>query len=376
MVSKETIEALYKRYLNNDISEEELEQFVQMLHTPEDELTVSSLMDGTWHEMFETKKSAVIPIYKLGWYRVVAAVIIILMLSAGGYFYFKNGNPQKQIAKTDTQEERFKNDIPPGNNNATLILSNGEKIILDSTISGRLARQGNVNVEKLGNGQITYNTTSGSNTALYNTLVNPRGAKPVYLQLVDGSKIWLNTESSLHYPTAFVGKERKVEITGEAYFEVAFNPAMPFKVSKGDAEVQVLGTHFNVNTYNNEDFIKVTLLEGSVKVKTTNDNGLLKPGQQARIRGDGTMEIIKDADIDEVMAWKNGQFIFRDASIETIMKQAARSYDADVVYEGKIPGRFVAEIPRDVQMSSLLHILELTDRVHFKIDGKKITVMP
>jgi len=376
MASKETIETLYKRYLNNDISEEELEQFVQMLHTPEDELTVSSLMDGTWHEMFEIKKPAVIPIYKYAWYRVAAAAIVILMLSAGGYFYFKNGNSQQQTAKTETHQERFKNDIAPGNNNATLILANGEKIILDSAVHGRLARQGNVNVEKLSNGQITYNATEGSNTELYNTLVIPRGSKPAYLQLADGSKVWLNAESSLHYPTAFAGKERKVEITGEAYFEVAYNPAMPFKVSKGDAEVQVLGTHFNVNTYKDEDLIKVTLLEGSVKVKTINGNGLLKPGQQARISNDGTMEIISNADIDEVMAWKNGQFKFRDASIETIMKQAARWYDADIVYEGKISGHFVAEIPRGVQMSKLLHILELTERVHFKIDGKKVTVMP
>jgi len=309
------------------------------------------------------------------WKRVAAAAVILLLLSVGGYFYFNNS--EKQIAKTETQQQRFKNDVTaPGRANATVTLIDGKTVALDSFANGTLATQGNVRVIKTADGKIIYQPSSnGSQTTLqYNTLSNPKGSKVIDMTLGDGSRVWLNAGSSVTYPVAFSGNERKVKITGEAYFEVAHNAAMPFKIQKGEAEVTVLGTHFNINAYDDEDAIRVTLLEGSVKTSIGNgQSATLIPGQQAQITSD--IKVVNNIDIEQVMGWKNGKFVFGESmGLTEIMRQVSRWYDVDIEYNTNINQSFGGSISREVNVSKVLEKFELTGRVHFVIEGRKVTV--
>ena len=310
---------------------------------------------------------------KIGWIRWAAAAAVLLLLGTGYYFF----TPQKVLKGVAGIQQPKTHDIaPPNTVNAVLTLSNGQKIILDSTGNGTVAMQGAVNVIKMADGQIAYQGTS--NDIEYNTLSNPRGSKVISLTLADGSKVWLNAESSLKYPTAFAGNERKVEVTGEAYFEVAHNAHMPFTVSKGETRVQVLGTHFNVNAYDDESSVNVTLLEGSVSLTTINKQQptLIKPGEQASIDENGRIHLSDKVDMEEVMAWKNGLFSYKGADIETIMRQISRWYNVDVVFEKPVKEKFYAEAPRNTSVLALLKMLEATKAVHFKIGEKTISVMP
>ena len=171
-------------------------------------------------------------------------------------------------------------------------------------------------------------------------------------------------------------KERRVEITGEAYLEVSKNRDKPFIVTVNNAEVQVLGTHFNINSYNDEDDVKTTLLEGSVKFVNGGNANILKPGQQSQLTKDGAVKVVSDVDVDKVVAWKNGFFHFESAGIETIMRQLSRWYDVEIEYKGKTDDLFIAEMRRNIKLSDALKALELTGRVRFEIEGKKIIVMP
>jgi ferric-dicitrate binding protein FerR (iron transport regulator) len=211
----------------------------------------------------------------------------------------------------------------------------------------------------------------------FNTLSNPRGSKVINMMLADGSRVWLNAGSSITYPVAFVGNKRNVNIDGEAYFEIAHDASTPFIVSKGDMNVTVLGTHFNVNAYDDENDIKVTLLEGSVNVSTKYEvKGVkIKPGEQAIVNTKHEVRTMKDADVEQVIAWKNGYFNFKDADIVSIMRQVEKWYDVEVVYEQRTDKVFIAEIPRTVNAGDFFKILEATGWVRFKIEGKKITVL-
>jgi len=310
------------------------------------------------------------------WKSIAVAACITLLLATGAYFIFMN-KPQQQIAKTEKQQQRFKNDVTaPGKAHATITLTNGKTVALDSFANGTLATQGNVRVIKTADGKIIYQPSSnGSKTTLqYNILSNPKGSRVIDMTLADGSRVWLNAGSSVTYPIAFMGNERKVEITGEAYFEVAHNTAMPFKVQKGEAEITVLGTHFNINAYDDEDAIRVTLLEGSVKTSIGNgQSATLKPGQQAQITSD--IKVVNNIDIEQVMAWKNGKFVFGESmGLKEIMRQVSRWYDVDIEYDSHINQSFGGSISREVNVSKVLEKFELTGRVHFSIQGRKITV--
>ena len=304
-------------------------------------------------------------------HRRAAAMLIFVLLGTGAFWVFYKA-PEKQIAST--QQQRFKNDVAPGKNAAVLTLAGGQKIVLDSTARGAISKQGNTTIINT-NGQLVYSELQKKPTAiLYNTLTTGRGNQ-YQLVLPDGSKVWLNAASSITYPSAFTGTERKVAITGEAYFEIAKYENRPFIVEKNEVRILVLGTHFNVNTYDDEEAQKITLLEGSVKVAIGARSCLLRPGQQAILSGgNAPVKVIDDPNIDEVMAWKNGAFKFNNATIESIMHQVIRWYDVDVVYDTKVSQHFIANVARDVPVSELLKLLELTDQVHFKIDGKKITI--
>jgi ferric-dicitrate binding protein FerR (iron transport regulator) len=302
--------------------------------------------------------------------RWAAAAVFILVLSAGTYYLFNR--PARLPATTGIAAE--KNDVAPGGDKAVLTLANGSTITLDSAHNGALAQQGNATVVKKNNGQLAYNTQNEKPTeVLYNTLTTPRGGQ-YQLVLPDGSKVWLNAASSIRYPTAFAGKERKIEITGEAYFEVAKNTGIPFIVKTNGMEVKVLGTHFNVNAYDDEAVIKTTLLEGVVEVTKDAATALLKPGQQSQLTKLGKINVMDNADVEEAVAWKEGNFYFKDADIQAIMRQVARWYDVEIVYEGRIPeGHFVGRPSRSLTAAQMLKIVEYSG-VKIRIEGKKIIV--
>ena len=312
------------------------------------------------------------PLIHMKWFRWSAAAAIIIILSTWSFFVLRNSKTTTPTVSQPTQKERFRNDVAPGQEGAILTLSNGNTIILDSTDNGSLALQGSTEIIKR-NGQIEYANPGNSSEVVYNTMTTPNG-RQYSLVLADGSKVWLNAASSITFPTAFISTERRVTITGEAYFEIAHKNDMPFIVQKGEMSVQVLGTHFNINSYD-EQSINVTLLEGSVKVSKGNESSLIKPGQQAQLQNDN-IKLINKADITAVMAWKNGLFSFNATDIGSLMRQLSRWYDVDVVYDKKINELFYADIPRNTNLSDALKALELTGKVRFEINGKKIIVIP
>ena len=302
----------------------------------------------------------------------VAALFIGVLLST--YFIYTSNSADPKDLASDGSNVKPSNDIaPPTMVRATLKLADGSTVYLDDHVNGTLARQGGIEIRRNEGGGIIY-SGAASDTINMNTLSLPKGSKPIRLVLSDGSLVWLNAASSITYPTAFVGQERRVSITGEAYFEVSENKVMPFFVEHNQMLVKVLGTHFNVNAYENEANIKVTLLEGMVDVGDGSMTKRLAPGQQASI-SKRTISVEAAVDTEEVMAWKNGQFYFGGSDIRSIMNQIERYYDVEVEFRDEVPYRFVAKISRDVNVSAFLQKLELTNLIHFKIEGKKIIVM-
>jgi ferric-dicitrate binding protein FerR (iron transport regulator) len=322
---------------------------------------------------------------------VAAAVLILLATGGGGWLFFKHSTG-KDMARhiSPRQKTAGDHDIAPGGDKAVLTLADGSTIDLNATNNGVVGRQGNSRIVKLSGGRLAYQTATGekspatSGVVAYNTIATPRGGQ-YQLVLPDGSKVWLNAASSLRYPTAFSGKERVVELKGEAYFEIAhFSPEsrhgkMPFRVHvvpvSGDqgVDVQVLGTHFNVMAYTDEQSINTTLLEGAVKLSKGEKEVLIRPGEQARSNNTNGFKVAP-ADVEEAVAWKNGVFRFNEATIEEVMRQISRWYDVEVVYVNDAPkDLFRGEIYRNVSVSKVLKVLEASG-VHFTVDGKKILV--
>lgn len=305
------------------------------------------------------------------WKRIAVAAAIILFIGAGTYYFVKN-NGQKAIAKPNDTVATM-NDVPPGGNKAILTLADNTSIVLDNAQNGTLAKQGAVTVIKLNDGQISYKG-NGNDKLMYNTITTPRGGQ-YQLILADGSKVWLNAASSLKFPNAFPGSERKVELTGEGYFEVAHDASRPFHVITGKMDVQVLGTHFNVNAYNDENAIRATLLQGSIKVSEGQQSVTIKPGEQA-IEQQSGLKVIGDVNLEETIAWKNGSFQFNNTDMAMVMRQIGRWYDVDVSYPKGIPAdKYWGSILRDQNLSDVLKVLKESG-AHFKIEGKKIIVTP
>jgi ferric-dicitrate binding protein FerR (iron transport regulator) len=334
---------------------------------------VSSKLFKAIHDKIDSeskgKKRRVIPLKRIA---IAASVIGLLLISV---LLLNDKIGKKETAKAETNHQRFKNDVSPGGDKATLILADGSTIVLDETQNGTIAQQGNSKIIKL-DGKLSYDPTNkNSREIVYNTISTPKGGQ-YQLELPDGSQVWLNATSSIHFPTSFTGTERRIEITGEAYFEIAKNPNMPFIVTVSNSEVQVLGTHFNINAYNDEDNVKTTLLEGSVRFVNDGSINILKPGQQAQLTKEGTTKVVSDVNVDNVVAWKNGMFDFENASIETVMRQLSRWYDVEIEYKGKTDDLFIAEMRRNIKLSDALKALELTGKVKFDIQDKKIIVMP
>lgn len=317
-------------------------------------------------------------ILSIGWLRrTVAAAVIILIVTAGVYFLLNKKNT-REIAQTGEQRN-LKNDIAPGTNRAMLILSNGSSITLDSVGAGTIARQGAVSISKTDSGKLSYSKVNEpSAEVFYNVLTTPRGGQ-YQLELPDGSRVWLNAASSIKYPTVFKGRERKVTVTGEAYFEVFRNASMPFKVDiDGKAAVEVLGTHFNINAYEDEREIRTTLLEGAVKMTTGDGQSqTLKPGEQARmntVESHSPFTIDHSPDLDGVMAWKNGEIALSAVTVNEVMRQISRWYDVDVQFSGQVkPRSFNGLIDRNVPLSTVLSVLSAYG-IKSRLDGKTLTI--
>lgn len=307
------------------------------------------------------------------WPRIAAAASILAFLSVGAYFLSHKQPYQYKIAQMPIP------DIAPGGNKAILTLSNGRRIVLTNAQNGKIAQEGNMIISKTADGQIVYNASAKthSNEIAYNTIVTPKGGL-FKIILPDGTKVSLNAVSSLRFPTTFNGKNRKVELTGEAYFEVVHNSASPFKVVAAGQLVEDIGTHFNINAYSDEAVVKTTLLEGSVKVTAQNQQVILKPGQQSQIKiglVSQSIDIVNDADTEEAVAWKDGLFEFKRASVKQVMYTAARWYDLDVIYADKIPDiKITGRISRNVNLSGLINLLQF-EGLELKIEGKTITVL-
>lgn len=389
----ENILAIIEKYHTGSATTEEMRQLNEWYHSFDDtevelltDKTEVQLSDGIKQRLISTLRDAPVhPVnrFRRTWY-AAAAVILLLLISAGVYRIIIHDRDDTKLVKTDQKAVMGIADLAPGGNKAVLKLADGSAIILDSAANGMISKQGHISVEKLSNGEIVY-TVGGKqinpdDATFYNTISTPRGGQ-YQVTLSDGTKVWLNAASSIRFPVFFTGNERKVIITGEAYFEVAKNLSKPFKVKTSTAEIEVLGTHFNVNAYEDEAAVKTTLLEGLVKVSSPvaiggSSSRFLQPGQQAGITKDGAIAVQTHADTEEALAWKNGRFQFKSADVKSIFRQISRWYDVDVIYKGNVNLHFTGQLKRDEYVSKVFEKLALTGEVHFKIEGKKIIVSP
>lgn len=314
------------------------------------------------------------------WYQVGVAASILAMLTVGLYFY-TNRTIDTQLVLSESQNIKEKSIIKPGGDKAVLTLSDGSKIILEDAKKGLLANQAGVSIQKTADGELLYSFAKNLNSVsealpedvIYNKIETPFGGK-YQINLPDGSKVWLNSASTLRFPALFSGNTREVELNGEAYFDVAKNPNKPFKVITKDQIVEVLGTQFNINSYSDEETFKTTLIEGSVKIIYKDRVVLLSPGQQFQPNMKSSKVI--EADTEEVTAWKNGYFLFKDEDIRSIMRKISRWYNVEVNYSGNIPDvGFGGNISRSKDINEVLNVLQLTNAVHFKVEERRITVM-
>ncbi|WP_299286027.1 FecR family protein [uncultured Mucilaginibacter sp.] len=320
-------------------------------------------------------QSLAVKLYRKTWFKVAASLLIFLTV---GLIFFNRQFSQPVVGKRYVKHENTAV-ILPGSTKATLTTANGEVLVLEQAANGLIAKSGNIKVLKTHSGQIVYNLRdqkqlSSIQQVSYNTLTTPKGGE-YQVVLADGTKIWLNAASSITYPTAFNGKERRIKLIGEAYFEVAKDARKPFYVNTANGQIMVLGTHFNISAYPDDEVTSTTLLEGAVQVTKNQSSSLLKPGQQASISRGSDYISIAEAKIDEVMAWKNGYFIFDEDNIADIMKKVSRWYDVDVQYHGLINDqKFGGTFHRSKSIVELLHYLEKIGNIHFLITGRRITV--
>jgi transmembrane sensor len=394
---EQTIAELLDKYLGNTLTDADRSDLAERLRMPETRAELELLIDAQFHNdnrgglsapgqgdaQFERLLRAItadaaetgtadlprIRPRRLFLRRIAVAASILLVLGASGWFFFVHPRQEPPAIAAAT--------IPPGTNRATLTLSNGNKIILDSAATGLLATQDNTTIHKAGSAALTYSpSATGAGPLVYNTLSTPRGGW-YQLRLPDGTKVWLNAASSITYPVAFRGKERSVSINGEAYFAVAPNKSMPFIVHTPQSAAIVLGTEFNINAYADEKDIRTTLVSGAVKFNAGDSEKLLRPGQQTIFDPLTHALDVEETDVEQAIAWKNGRFEFEHSDLAAIMRQISRWYDMDISYEtDKYDGaRFGGGLSRNLNLSYTLRLLE-TGGVHYKIGAKKIIIIP
>lgn len=379
-------QSLLDKYRKNEISAGELSALTEAVNAGAyDEAVKASILgslESTKQQWDETRKKVVwgeilrqmeaeAPVRRLmpekrKWMAAAAAVLVILTIGWYTVNRLKTGPVREdQVAVQD---------ITAGKSGAVLMLANGSKVVLDTAGNGTVASQAGVDIV-LNNGALAYEHSATDETAAeaLNTVLTPRG-RQFSIVLPDGSKVWINAESSLRFPVRFSGKERQVQLTGEAYFEVAENPSKPFKVLvNGKTEVLVLGTSFNINAYADQPQAKATLITGKVNIRSGKAAAILIPGQEARIAGDIT--VVDDADINKAIAWKNGAFDFNNTTIEELATQLERWYDIEVTYDqhiSQIP--FGGKISRKVSLKTLVRLMDGTGLSFRLVEGRKLMI--
>jgi transmembrane sensor len=384
MLTKEEFVLLYEKYDTGQCTPAEIE----LLNNYQDGLY---LLDDNWEDTAEEKQivhdriwqrlkqSRNLPIKKsknYTWLKVAAILLVTLSIGIG---FVKYQHSKIQQAFTQLTPANKQLQILPGSNKAFLTTADGKTITLTDAKNGQLATQAGMQVNKTKDGMLVYqvanaNTTQTDPNAV-NIITTPRGGQYMVI-LADGTKVWLNSVSSLRYPVAFNGNTRSVELTGEGYFEVAKNKQKPFIVKANGNNVEVLGTHFDISAYSDDKAVTTTLLEGSVRLSKGGVTTMLIPGQKG-VSVNGRADInVQDADTEQAIAWKNGLFFFKNTDIRTIMKQASRWYDVDVDFLDNLKDQeFGGKISKYKDISELMHNLELTGTIHFKVEGRRITVM-
>ncbi|MEJ2880416.1 FecR family protein [Pedobacter sp. GR22-6] len=384
-MTQEQIDLLSQKIADQSISDEELQEYYSWLIS-DDQLPLEvsnavskeelqkriylNIATKANFKLIEPKKQTQL------WPKIVAIAAAVATIVVGAYFfnYHKDSQNTQNISST--------NDVAPGKQGATLTLANGKKIRLSDAANGELARQAGVKVTKLASGQLVYELESssavGTDLAAVNTLSTAKG-ETYRLRLPDGSLVWLNAASSLTYSAGLLeGGVRKIKLAGEGYFEVAKDKEHPFVVSTGKQDIEVLGTHFNVNSYTDEQVVRTTLLEGSVRLNAFGSQGerkglVLKPGQQALMWDDRFL--LKEIDPDVAVAWVNNKFIFEDTDVRTIMRMLERWYNVEVIYQGPVPtDNLGGSVSRFDNISSVLKILEAAGDIHFRLEGRKLYV--
>lgn len=383
-MNKQEILKLIHKYNTGNCTEDEI-YLLETWYLRQDKLYHKELdIDKIEHDLDLVYKDLPKPKVKVVWWtRVAAAAVVILGLCVGLYnYYFKYSGSDVE------QTSVYSNDVSPGGNKAVLTLDNGQTIYLDSTKHGVIV---NTNLTYDDGSAVKLSTNNSENSKLL-TMQTPRGGQ-YQLVLPDGTKVWLNAGSSLKFPSTFTRlKERRVELNGEAYFEVAKvfldkgikhkKQRMPFIVKTTLQEVEVLGTHINVSAYSDEPITATTLIEGIVKVSSRNAFAekkgsrpvILKPAEQAGTDNQGYL-VVKTVNTEQVLAWKNDYFMFKDEPIQSIMRKISRWYDIDVSYEGDLSDiTFLGAVSKSKNISTVLKIMESTGTVHFKIEGRRVIV--
>ncbi|WP_256007352.1 FecR family protein [Pedobacter deserti] len=409
MKTEENKSELYRKYLEDRCSPEELAELIELFGSPEDQAwlrkkvnaeinrpdvllnrpeAVNRIVAGSDRRISVHLAERKSVIRSLRIWGSIAAAIVVMILSFGLYTYLG----RRPVSDTGRPVVSLGNDIRPGGNKAVLTLAGGKQVVLTGLDNGEVLKQAGLKVLKQADGQLNYvvDTLSQHSSAevVYHMISTPRGGQ-YQVSLPDGSRVWLNAGSAIRFPTNLArASRRKVEITGEAYFEVAHDQKRPFIVSldgmagRALQEIEVLGTHFNVNAYPDEPAWKTTLLEGSVRVSVLAAGGgaakrtaVLKPGEQSALTGSGLK--IKQVNPEQFIAWKNNKFIFDGDNIESITRQLSRWYDVEFVFRGKVSEEnFGGKISRFRNLSEVLDLVELTGLVHFKIEGRRVIVMP
>lgn len=372
-----SLAALLEKFLAGTCTEEEkqvVEQWYATYEDRPDQQPSPAVMAGIYDELLQrlperkVQEEAPAVRRRIPMWVAAAAAVILMVLAGGAWFWFQH---QQQLQPA---QARFANDVAPGTSKARLLTGNGYVVDLSAAANGTISQQGNTRVNKQDSLLVYQNTTGKSSGAVvYNTLEIPRGGQ-YSIVLPDGTRVWLNAASSLRFPTAFAGKTREVTLQGEAYFEVAQDAQHPFVVQLAKGSVEVLGTHFNISDYADEQAVTTTLLEGAVRVQQDGVGRVLKPGEQANWHRDNSKPQIILADTEAAIAWKNGLFTFSNTDINVVMRQLARWYDVEVIYPEPVNIRLNGMISRYTSLSQVLKILELTGEAHFTIEGKKLTV--
>ncbi|SDS72880.1 FecR family protein [Mucilaginibacter mallensis] len=360
---------LVQRFTDRTATDEELEVFIKLVNEGKLDAYLTEVMNEE-AGITENDEPVVYAPAKTRtlWPRIAAAASILLAISAGSYFMLHKPSPPRRIAQIQSQE------IVPGRNQATLTLANGQKIILSKGLSGKLAQQGNTQINVNSASEVVYTHSGSKSEVQYNTLSTAVGeASPYPLVLPDGTKVWLNSKSSITFPTVFTGSKRHVEITGEVYFEVKHNASNPFTVKAGNQTVEDIGTAFNINSYGDEPTIKTTLVEGSAKVIANGTEKLLQPGQHTLVTQQSFQ--IQTADSEAETAWMSGRFIFHDEELHTAMRQLARWYNINVIYDYNPKNILLGGgFSKSRNINKVLNAFEQTGAVKFKIEGHTVHI--